>query len=333
MKLLRYRADVRSIAFLGLYFGLFFFGWFYLLPFPPWQFISPLEQTFPTDKIGPAFIILFFLCMLNFMVAITIHNSIHAPIFYNRTLNRIHHLLLTLAFGSPASGYVPGHNLSHHKHLQTAKDNTRTTKMRFRWNFLNQLLFFFVMIPGIVRTEGRFAREIGPTKPVWYRQYRFEVAAAWVWKILFLAWNWKLALFLLILPNLYAVWGIFGTNFWQHDGCDETHPYNHSRNFTGKLFNFLVCNNGYHGAHHMRPAMHWSLYPEYHRREIAPYIHPSLDQKSLIVYLWKSLIWPGKRVDYLGNPVRLPISQRDEDWVDDAKNNAIAVEDMGVVTE
>jgi hypothetical protein len=24
-------------------------------------------------------------------------------------------------------------------------------------------------------------------------------------------------------------WGIFGTNYWQHDGCDHTHPYNHSR--------------------------------------------------------------------------------------------------------
>jgi len=136
------------------------------------------------------------------------------------------------------------------------------------------------MIPGILRTEGRFAREIGPKKPSWFQQYRLEIWLSWVWKLVFLAWNWKLALWLLVLPNLYAVWGIFGTNFWQHDGCDENHPYNHSRNFVGAWFNFLVCNNRNHGAHHMRPALHWSLYPAFHKEHIAAHIPPNWTKRA-----------------------------------------------------
>lgn len=325
---LRYPADRRSLAFLALYYAFFLGSWMCFLPH-----FSVLGFEFWPQNYAWLFVLaVVLLGALNFMVAITIHNSIHCPIFVEKHWNKWHRVALTLAFGAPASGYVPGHNLSHHKHLQTAKDNTRTHKMRFRWNFLNQLLFFFVMIPGILRTEGRFAREIGPKKPSWFKQYRLEIWLSWVWKLVFLAWNWKLALWLLVLPNLYAVWGIFGTNFWQHDGCDETHPYNHSRNFVGSWFNFLVCNNGYHGAHHMRPALHWSLYPAFHKEHIAAHIHPELDQKSLLLYLWKSLIWPGRRINYLGQPLQLPAKMKDQDWVTEAGKRELSAEDMGQVT-
>jgi fatty acid desaturase len=146
--LLKYKADYRTLAFLATYYLLFIGCWFFL-PLK-WYYILPAE---------------ILLCSINFMVAITIHNTVHCPIFHNKFLNKINFIMLTLAFGSPATGYVPGHNLSHHKHLQTPKDNTRTVKMRFKWNLLNQLLFFFIMIPGIIKTVSRLVKEIGPTKP------------------------------------------------------------------------------------------------------------------------------------------------------------------------
>jgi len=127
---------------------------------------------------------------------------------------------------------------------------------------------------------------------------------------------------LLIIPNFYATWGIFGTNYWQHDGCDAAHPYNHSRSFTGRLFNILTFNNGFHAIHHMRPEVHWSLYPEYHARDVKPHCHPNLDQPSLIAYLWRTHVWPGKRVDYLGNPIAVPTeANHSEDWVDDVPDD------------
>ncbi|MDA9121468.1 fatty acid desaturase, partial [Flavobacteriales bacterium] len=107
-------------------------------------------------------------------------------------------------------------------------------------------------------------------------------------------------------------------NYWQHDGCDENHPVNHSRNFTNPLLNFIAFNNGFHGAHHARPDIHWSMLPAYHEEHIRPQLHPNLEQRYLLPYLWKTCIWPGKRLDYLGNPVVLDDSIKYEDWIPSA---------------
>lgn len=82
----------------------------------------------------------------------------------------------------------------------------------------------------------------------------------------------------------------------------------------------------------MKPAMHWSLYPEYHKREITPYIHPSLDLNTLTAYCWKAYIWPGKRIDYLGNPIVLPPNYKDQDWVMETKAGKLEMKasDLGV---
>jgi fatty acid desaturase len=79
-------------------------------------------------------------------------------------------------------------------------------------------------------------------------------------------------------------------NLLQHQGCDHSSPHNHSRNLTGAMVNWLFLNNGYHTAHHQRPALHWSLLPEYHQREIAPHIRADLSQRSFFVFLWRRII-------------------------------------------
>jgi hypothetical protein len=119
----------------------------------------------------------------------------------------------------------------------------------------------------------------------------------------------------ILIPHQYAAWGIVGTNYFQHDGCDENHPYNHSRNFTGSFLNWMLFNNGYHGAHHIKPNLHWSLLPEFHEEKIRPFIHPNLDKESLLSYLVETHIYPAKRLDYLGNPIVLQPAVKDEDWV------------------
>ena len=101
----------------------------------------------------------------------------------------------------------------------------------------------------------------------------------------------------------------------QHDGCDETSPYNHSRNFTGKLVNFFTYNNGYHGIHHLQPGLHWSLAPKAHDELLKPFQDPRLDEPSLLAYLFRTFVWPGKRLRFDGTPVVLPPLEADEGWV------------------
>ena len=74
----------------------------------------------------------------------------------------------------------------------------------------------------------------------------------------------------------------------------------------GKVFNFFTLNNGYHAIHHEHPALHWSLAPAAHAEEIHPFVHPALEQRSLLFYLVKTFVWPGRRVRYTGEPVDPP---------------------------
>ena len=81
------------------------------------------------------------LCLTAFQGAVQTHNSLHCPVFRARFLNKVYQVVLTLTYGHPVSAYVPGHNLSHHKHTQSRRDVMRTTKTRYRWNLLNGLFF------------------------------------------------------------------------------------------------------------------------------------------------------------------------------------------------
>ena len=293
---MRYTADIRTLFAVTLYFVVLAVGFAQEFSWVTFAFAVPLAW-------------------LAFTCAVITHNTIHTPVFKSKTANRIFQIILTLSYGHPVSAYVPGHNLSHHMHTQSPKDVMRTTKARFRWNFLNQLLFVFVVGPAIAKADKEYVQAMRKKRPVWFRQWVIEFAAMFIVTGGLLVLDWRKALILYIVPHFFAAWGIIGINFAQHDGCDENHPYNHSRNFTGYIINFLLFNNGFHGIHHDKPNMHWSLLRDAHNELISPHIHPNLEQKSLFGYLFRTHIWPGKRLDYLGNPVVLPDPVPDESWV------------------
>ena len=232
-----------------------------------------------------------------------------------RWLNKLFQIWVSLSYGFPISDYVPGHNLSHHRFTQLPEDVMRTTHVRFRWNLLNLLLFMPAVTPGILRGNAHFREVLGDRAKAWRRQLLLECVAVWSIKVLCFVVDWKKALVYVTVPHLFANWGIVSVNFLQHDGCEQAEPYNHSRNFVGKLFNWWTLNNGYHGIHHIVPGKHWSLLPAAHAELIAPYIHPALDQPSLLVYLWKTFIFPGKRVRFDGRPVVITDELADRDWV------------------
>jgi len=302
--MLRYKADRRTLAFCGTYFALVALGYGTSLP---WPATAALTAS---------------IALLSFFCAVISHNVVHAPVFVNRHANRVFQGLVSLTYGHPVSMFVPGHNLSHHRYLQGPRDRMRTDKMRFRWNLLNQLFFNFAIGPAIFRDNAAYARLARHRSPGWYRQFQLELGAYVAFLVLTLALSvwldggmpWRFLLFV-FLPHQYAVWGIAGINFVQHDGTDPDHPTNHSRNFTSPILNWFTFNNGYHGIHHMRPALHWSLTPEAHARDVVPTLDPRLDQPSLLAYCFKAYVWPGRRLRYDGTPVVLPAPRADEDWV------------------
>jgi len=77
---------------------------------------------------------------------------------------------------------------------------------------------------------------------------------------------------------------IIGVNLLQHDGCQPSSEFNHSRNFTGGFANWLFFNTGYHTAHHEKCSAHWSELPSIHDR-IKINIKEALNQKSIMKFL------------------------------------------------
>jgi len=293
--MLRYRADSRTIGLIGFYWLLFAADW--LLGFRGVWAIPLVAAT----------------SLTSWLCAIAAHNTVHCPVFKKRWMNRVFQVWLSLSYGFPISEYLPGHNLSHHKFTQLKEDVMRTSKVSFRWNLLNLALFFFYVAPAVTAGNYRYRRAMRATHPAWNRQLTLEIVAVWGVKAALLIVNWRLALLYCILPHLFALWGITTVNFLWHDGCDPDHPTNHSRNFVGPAFNWFTLNNGYHGMHHVTPGMHWSLLPQNHAIRMAG-IHPRLEQKSLLVYVFKTFIYPARRETYDGKPlVVTPVP--DSDWV------------------
>ena len=264
------------------------------------------------------------LCVLSFMCAIIVHNTIHVPIFGHKSSNKIFQIILSMTYGHSVSAFVIGHNLSHHQHTGEAQDIARTDKLRFRWNFLNQLFFFFVTSNGIMKSEILWVKKMWQEgREKWVLQYALELSIVTTIKIALLVFNWKVTLITIWLPHLWAQWGIVGTNYWQHDGCDTSHPYNHSRNFTNRVLNFISFNNGFHGLHHNQPTLHWSLLPDVYESEFKQHLHPNLNQNSLLKYLWSACGWPGKRLDYLGKHISPSetITKDSLEWVNKKRYN------------
>lgn len=297
--MLKRTADIRALAFIFFSLGVQAAG-FVLLP----------------ESWALKILLCIAACQTSFVVAVISHNTMHCPMFRSKFLNRIVQFLLTLGQGDAVSSFVPGHNLGHHTHLQEPKDTMRTTKLRFRWNLLNQLLFMFVIGGDLVKHTYRYVWSMKGRKRTWFRQFVAETIVL-VAAYGSLLWFFGLEPFLLyaFIPHVFASWGIIGINFVQHDGCDANHPVNHSRNFVGSLVNWWTFNNGYHGIHHMHPGLHWSLLPEAHAKELSPTIHPALEQASLLKYCWQAYVSPGKRVTYDGKPLELPAPVEDESWV------------------
>ncbi len=294
--MLRYRADIRTLGILCVYAAFVVAQWVLV----------------PT---GVAAVLMFAAtCFTSWLCAVIAHNTVHTPVFTKRWMNKAFQVWVSLSYGFPISDYIPGHNLSHHRFMQLRQDVMRTSKVRFKWNLLNLIFFMPAVTPGILRGNKLYRSLMGSKARAWKRQLVLELVIVWGLTIVLALVDWQKTLVYFFIPHLFANFGIVVINFLQHDGCDEHHPVNHSRNFVGPVLNYLALNNGYHGIHHETPGLHWSLAPQVHAEKYHPSIHPALEQKSLPVYLFKTFIYPGKRITFEGKPFA-PTFEPDLDWV------------------
>ena len=261
--MLKYKEDVRTLYFCGALICTYFMFWK--------CFSYSIQST----------LFFFLISMQCFQSSVIVHNCAHNHIFKDPNHNSIFFIILTLISGSPVTLYVPGHNESHHKHLETEKDMMRTIQMQYKNDFWNFVLFVPTILPNIIKNEQKYMKNRKGT-PI-YKQYLKETISYHLLLIFLFFINISKTLFVYFLPTLVGKFMIISLNMLQHYKCDPNSKFNHSRNFTGTILNFFCLNNGFHTVHHNSPGLHWSKLKKKHL-EIENNIDKILIHENIIKY-------------------------------------------------
>jgi fatty acid desaturase len=226
------------------------------------------------------------------------HNHNHCPTFKGRRMNAFYSAWLSVFYGFPTFGWIPTHNLNHHKYVNKAGDATITWRYSKKNTWLVASTYFFVSSYWQAAPLKEYFDKARVTNPALVRGMQLQWAMLGGMQASFLAlgWlthGWRLGtivwLFGFAMPAAFASWSMIFINYIQHVHCDPWSEHNHSRNFVSKLGNWMVFNNGYHAAHHEAAGLHWSKLPEAHAK-IAHFIDPELNQQSIFGFCLKAYL-------------------------------------------
>lgn len=235
---------------------------------------------------------------LGFCSGVFSHNQNHCPTFKNKRLNALYAAYLSFFYGYPTFGWIPTHNLNHHKFVNKAGDATITWRMTKENTGWAAFSYFFLSVYYQAEPIQSFISKAREKNRALFRQILGQYATVALGHAAMLAlavklhgWGLgaKVYFFGFGLSALFALWSMIFINYIQHVHCDPWSEHNHSRNFVSKLGNFLVFNNGFHAAHHENAGLHWSKLPEAHAR-ISDQIDPALNQQSIFGFCFRSYV-------------------------------------------
>jgi fatty acid desaturase len=224
-------------------------------------------------------------CCAVFCCCVINHNHVHVRMGRRPLANRFIGLLLTMAKGHTATTVVIPHNRIHHRYRGGDSDWMRNSFAGNGWGVRRILRYIHRSSVNTARVRNRTgAPRLGRRAR---RSQRIELVVLWLVIAAILFVDPFTGAIFVFLPWLLGMVTLVAVNFLQHDGCDIDSEYDHSRNFVGRTANWLFFNNGYHTAHHLQPALHWSRLPELHRRIEPRMTRGDLNQRSLWRFVLK----------------------------------------------
>jgi fatty acid desaturase len=240
-------------------------------------------------------------CYLAIAIGTITHNHNHCATFAGRRTNNAFGHLLTVFYGYPTIMWIPTHNQNHHRLVNRPGDATITWRYTNKHNLFVAATYFFVSSYFQSEPIKRYIRRAKLHNRHLYGriilQYSIWLGFLGLMMLLGVRMHglrtgllvWLAAV---VIPPFCSLSLIMFFNYIQHVHADAWSEHDHSRNFTGKVFNFLFFNNGYHTAHHEQPGLHWSALPTAHAR-IAASINPRLNEGNLLWFFVKQygLAW------------------------------------------
>ena len=215
------------------------------------------------------------------------HNHNHCPVFASKRMNTIYAAYVSIFYGYPSFAWVPTHNLNHHKHVNREGDATITWRHTNRNTWWIAFSYFFVSAYYQSEPIKQYIAKAKAGNPKLYRTIVTQYVV-WIGALLgtlavataLHGWTGlKVWIFAMGLPTLFGSYTMMWFNYMQHVHCDPWSKFNHSRNITGRIFNFLLFNNGLHTVHHANAGAHWSTAYVEHAK-IADKIDPWLNYWS-----------------------------------------------------
>lgn len=218
---------------------------------------------------------------------IATHNFLHTPFFRSPLVNRAYAALNSANLGLPQTLYR-FHHLNHHAHTNDRPGpdgRTRDLGSTFahgrdgRHEHVLAYCALALFRPG-TSEAWTTARRKGHGG-----QLAIELASC-VAGLGTLIWLSPAFVLVYWLPAFYLGWCLAHLeNYYEHVGADSDDRFANSVSYYGRLYNALLCNEGYHQEHHLRPQAHWTKRPQV-RRDFAA----DLDRSGRCVAAWPPLL-------------------------------------------
>jgi len=206
-------------------------------------------------------------CYFAIAAGVIAHNHMHRPTLRAKWANELFSSWISVLYGYPVFAWLPTHNLNHHKLVNKRGDATITWRYTNKHNVWVAATYFFVSayfqsewiknyIIAARRDKPEVFRRIVAQYLVTFGTHAAALAAAIALYGLrrgTLVWAFALG-----IPAFGALWTIMLFNYCQHVHTDPWSAHNHSRNFEGRLLNFLLFGNGFHTVHHEQASLHWA---------------------------------------------------------------------------
>ena len=261
--ILREKADIRTVSYMAITTALLLIQWnvtgFTLWLYPVYLFFS-------------------------IAVAVIAHNHNHLPVWRNRLLNILTDYWLTLFYGFPAFGWIPTHNLNHHKLNNKDGDYTITYRLSEGNNLVTLLTYPSISSYHQQKPIRDYMKRLWNTNRTNFYLAASQYLVLALYYVATLLLDWQKALLFVVIPHQVALFSILIFNYVQHVHADEESQYDHSRNFVGPILNAMLFNNGFHTIHHEKAGLHWSKTPEAFKA-IEPMIDPALNERSFWGYM------------------------------------------------
>lgn len=187
------------------------------------------------------------------------HNHIHCLTFVHAAPNRLFEIMMFFETGTTPFSSTLNHIVGHHAHyFEPSLDTLNwrradgSTMGRHEFSLRAMLWHYPSCIP-----LSRDRKQMRAKFIVYSVLCVLLLAALIVHKPL-------AAIVVFVVPMLLMLYMLKYSAYAHHSGLPLGDDFTGTRTNTSRFYNWLTWNAGYHAAHHVRQAMHWSELPAFH---------------------------------------------------------------------